>query len=126
MSEEINIEPCDCGGCAEAWVLSCHHGRWCGAHVVAHQQEDEFCRKALAQAELKLYQKFFIPVFRLRDELMPVASSLVECVALFGLGFCEKVSEACRALYESEGEPLGSSDEAMWRWLEERLAHAEN
>ena len=123
MSEENQVERCNYSGCTEDWALSCDHGRWCGVHVVAHQRGDDFCRKALAQAMLKLYRKFFLPMFRLREELLPATCVLLEGIASFAPGFCAEVSAACRGLYESEGEPYGAGDEAMWRWIEEQLEH---
>jgi hypothetical protein len=126
MSAADPTGQCSYPGCGGPWTLSCHHGAWCGSHILAHQEADEFCRKALAEAVLRIQRELFTSVIRLRAELWPVRHALLELM----IPVIERIDEnfyvSCRDMYEAEGAPFGSEDDDMWRWFAERLSQPEH
>ncbi len=111
-------EPNSCTreGCESAWQMSCHHGRWCDAHLLEHLNSDDECRLILGEAMFKLITKGLKPLLDLEAEIFPATMPIIAIAK----ETYQNVLAEVRPSYEDAGAPYGMDDDAIWRWVGEQ------
>ena len=116
-SAEDESMSCSIAGCSGAWSMECPHGRWCGAHITPHMDQDENCRVIMGKALIAVLTSALEPALKLADEIFPIKVVYLEAARHtyehFYLPFKESYAEA--------GAPYGDTDHGLWRWMEEKF-----
>ncbi len=116
MSDEE--QRCSYPGCEHSWFVTCLHEARCVDHMIGPVCVHDNCNAEIALSFIRCMREMGTAAVRLCEQLEPVRLMPVSGFTRVYYHFYP----AYREMYEEAGDPLGSDDDHMWQWHEERLS----